>query len=349
MLLLVAYVLIALVFSFLCSVAEAVLLSVSPGYIAVLEREGRSAGPLLRRLKQNVNKPLAAILTLNTIAHTVGAAGAGAQAAVLFGEAWLGVASAVLTLLILVLSEIIPKTLGTHYWQALAPATAYGLRFLVWGLYPFVKLSEYLTRSVTRGPALTGLSRDEFAALAEVSRQEGLLADSELRILKNVLALREMTVRDAMTPRTVVFAIPESTSVGEFFERHSGEPFSRIPLYRGEKAQVTGFALRSDLLLAQAKGAVSRLASEYRREIRTLPGMLPLARGLEELLEARAHMLVVVDEHGGTEGILTLEDVIETILGLEIVDEADRVEDMQAFARRLWRHRAEAMGLKVER
>jgi CBS domain containing-hemolysin-like protein len=181
-----------------------------------------------------------------------------------------------------------------------------------------------------------------------VSQREGLLADSELRILKNVLALRDMKVRDAMTPRTVVFAIPESTSVGEFFERHAGKPFSRIPLYRDEKDHITGFVLRDDLLLAQARGGVSAPASDYRREIPMLPGMLPLARGLEELLERRAHILVVADEHGGTEGVLTLEDVIETILGLEIVDEADRVEDMQAFARRLWRRRAKAMGVKVE-
>lgn len=348
MVLLVVYVLVALVFSFLCSVAEAVLLSVGQGYIAVLEREGRPAGALLRRLKEDVNKPLAAILTLNTIAHTVGAAGAGAQAAVVFGEAWLGVASAVLTLLILVFSEIIPKTLGAHYWQALAPGTAYGLRFLVWILHPFVKLSERLTRSMAHGPGLTGFSREEFAAMADLSRQEGVLADSESRILKNVLAMRDMKVRDAMTPRTVVFAVPESLAVGEFFERHAEEPFSRIPVYRDEKGHITGFVLRADLLLAQASGKADSAVVEFRREIAALPGILPLARGLEELLQRRAHVLVVVDEFGGTDGILTLEDVIETILGLEIVDEADRVRDMQALARRLWRRRAESMGLEVD-
>jgi CBS domain containing-hemolysin-like protein len=348
MLLLITYVLVALVFSFLCSVAEAVLLSVTDGYVAVLEGEGKAAGRVLRRLKQDVNKPLAAILTLNTVAHTVGAAGAGAQAALVFGEAWLGAASAVLTLLILVLSEIIPKTLGARHWRALAPATAWGLRFLVWVLHPFVKLSGYLTRSMAHGPMLTGFSRAEFAAMAELSQQQGVLARSESQILRSVLALHGMKVRDAMTPRTVVFAIPESMSVGEFCEQHATEPFSRIPVYRGEKGHITGFVLRADLLLAQARGETSALVSAHRRDIPALPGVLPLSRAFDELLQRRTHILVVIDEYGGTDGILTLEDVIETMLGLEIVDEADRVHDMQALARRLWRRRAEAMGLATE-
>ena len=176
MILLITYVSIALLFSFLCSIAEAVILSVSPAHIALLEKEGKPSGKIMRLLKEDISKPLAAILTLNTITHTMGAAGAGAQAAIVFGNAYVGVASAVLTLLILIFSEIIPKTLGAHYWRQLTSVTAYGLRGLVWLLYPFVKVSEWLTRGLTHGPRLTGFSREEFAVMAELSAKEGELA-----------------------------------------------------------------------------------------------------------------------------------------------------------------------------
>ncbi|HYQ71088.1 MAG TPA: CNNM domain-containing protein, partial [Gammaproteobacteria bacterium] len=209
MLLLVTYVIIALGFSFLCSIAEAVLLSVNTPYITLLQRKGRKAGELLGRLKADINSSLAAILTLNTIAHTIGAAGAGAQAALVFGNAYVGIASGVLTLLILVFSEIIPKTLGAHYWRQLAPLTAFVLRGLVWLLYPFVKLSELLTRGLVHGPGLKGFNREELAAMAEISAAEGHLGPKEIRILKNLLRLRETRVTAAMTPRTVIFSLPE--------------------------------------------------------------------------------------------------------------------------------------------
>ena len=162
MILLITYVTIALLFSFLCSIAEAVILSVSPAHIALLEKEGKPSGKIMRLLKKDISKPLAAILTLNTITHTMGAAGAGAQAAIVFGNAYVGIASAILTLLILIFSEIIPKTLGAHYWRQLTSVTAYGLRGLVWVLYPFVKISEWITRGMTSGPNLSGFSREEF-------------------------------------------------------------------------------------------------------------------------------------------------------------------------------------------
>jgi len=348
MLALLLYVSVALGFSFLCSVAEAVLLSVTAGHIAVMEKQGSPAGKLWRALKADINRPLAAILTLNTIAHTVGAAGAGAQAAVVFGSAYLGVASAVLTLLILIFSEIIPKTLGAHYWKRLAPVTAYCLEGLVWLLYPFVRLSEWLTRSMTHGPSLKGFNRAELTAMAELSSQEGLLAKSESRILKNLLSLRQARVEDAMTPRTVVFSVSADMTVGEFFARHDTEPFSRIPLYDGGPEQVKGFALRSDLLLAQARGKTETLVGDHRRELSAVPASISLSRAFDQLLEQRTHMLFVVDEYGSMQGVLTLEDVLETLLGVEIVDEVDRTTDMQELARRLWRRRAGRMGLKVE-
>lgn len=343
--LLIGYVLIALVFSFLCSIAEAVILSVTTGYIAVLEKRKKASGAVLRALKQDINRPLAAILTLNTIAHTVGAAGAGAQAAAVFGNAYLGVTSAVLTLLILVFSEIIPKTLGAYYWKQLAPLTAYFLKALVWFLYPFVWFSGFLTRRLTHGPTLTGFSRNEFKAMADIGAQEGRLARQESTILKNLLALNEMSVRDAMTPRTVVFSVPETLDVGTFFDRYGDRRFSRIPVYGEEQEQVTGFVLRSDLLLARARGEVHENIRRYRRDLPAVPGSMPLSRAFEELLQRRAHILLVVDEYGGVAGVLTLEDVLETLLGLEIVDESDQITNMQELARRLWKRRKREMGL----
>ena len=345
MLLLIIYVLIALGFSFLCSVAEAVLLSVTVGYIAVLEQEGKPSGKLLRKLKEDINQPLAAILTLNTIAHTVGAAGAGAQAALVFGSAYLGIASGILTLLILIFSEIIPKTLGAHYWQSLAPMTAYVLRILVWVLYPFVRLSEYLTRSLTDGPSLKGFNREELAAVAELSWREGLLAKIESRILGRLMSLQGTKVRDAMTPKIVVFSVPDTLTVGEYYEQYETSEFSRIPVYQVDKEQVIGFVLRDDLLLAQARGEINRPVSDFLRELPSVIDSMSLTKVFDDLLQQRAHIVLVVDEYGGVQGVLTMEDVLETVLGLEIVDESDKSSNMQELARRLWRRRAVAKGL----
>jgi CBS domain containing-hemolysin-like protein len=348
MLLLITYVIIALGFSFLCSIAEAVILSVTTPYITLMQQRSRRAGTLLAALKQDLNSTLAASLTLNTIAHTVGAAGAGAQAAKVFGNAYVGVASGILTLLILVFSEIIPKTLGAHYWKQLAPATAYALRGLIWILYPFVKLSELLTRGLTHGPGLTGFNREELAAMAELSAEEGQLEQQETMILKNLLRLRDSRVTDAMTPRTVIFSLPENISVEEFFWKYGSERFSRIPIYGEEPGHLNGFVLRSDLLLAQARGNTDTRLSTYRREISALPVSSTLSQAFDEFLRQRAHIMIIVDEYGGIAGILTLEDILETLLGLEIVDEGDANTDMQKLARRLWKKRARAMGLEIE-
>ena len=340
MALLISYVLFALVFSFLCSIAEAVLLSVTAPYVVVLEKQGKPYGPLLRQLKSNINKPLAAILTLNTIAHTIGAAGAGAQVAIVFGNTYLGIASAILTLLILFLSEIIPKTLGAHHWRKLAPATAYGLKFLIILLYPFVKLTEKMMKGLSESATLNGFSRQEFSAMAELSAQEGQLTQRESEVLKNLLLLRETSVKDAMTPRTVVFSLPESTTVADFFRDHEKVRFSRIPVYSDDPDHVEGFVLRSDLLLAQANGRFKESLESFKWEIPILPKSLTLAQAFNDVLRVRTHIMLVVDEFGSPAGILTLEDIIETLLGLEIVDEGDEMVDTQEHARRLWRRRA---------
>ncbi len=348
MLLLITYILLALVFSFLCSIAEAVILSVSTAHIALLEKDGKSSSKLLRKLKGDINKPLAAILTLNTIAHTVGAAGAGAQAAKVFGSAYLGIASAILTLMILVFSEIIPKTLGAHYWRQLAPPTAFALKGLIWVLYPFVKLSELLTQGLTPGPTLTGFSRREFVAMAEVSVKEGQLGEQESQILKNLLRLRKTAIADAMTPRTVVFSLPQELRVAEFFHKYEQMRFSRIPIYAENQDQVSGFVLRDDLLLAQARGNTDSLLKKYCRTMPALLVSMSLSQAFDEFMRLRAHIMLVVDEYGGLKGLLTLEDLLETLLGLEIVDEGDEEVDMQQLARRLWRRRAKKMDLNID-
>jgi len=348
MLLLISFVLFALVFSFLCSIAEAVILSVTPAYTAVMEKQGKSSGPLLRKLKANIGQSLAAILTLNTIAHTVGAVGAGAQAVIVFGDAYLGVISAVLTLLILVFSEIIPKTLGAHHWRKLAPATAYGLRILVWLLYPFVMLTEKLTGGMVEGLNLSGFSRSEFAAMADLSAKEGQLAERESEILKNLLAFRRTRVREAMTPRTVLFSLPVRTTVAEFFRKHERVMFSRIPVYREDPDQIEGFVLRGDLLLAQTRGESGKSLDNFRREIPVIPDSASLAHAFTLLLHQSCHLAMVVDEYGDLQGILTLEDIFEELLGLEIVDEGDGAVDMQELARDRWKRRAEKMGFGQE-
>ena len=343
---LITYMLIALVFSFLCSIAEAVLLSVTHSYIVVREQGHRRSGMLLRSLKEDINKPLAAILTLNTIAHTVGAAGVGAQATAVFGSGYLGVTSAILTFLILVFSEIIPKTLGAYYWKELAPVTAYCLRVLVLALYPFVKLSEMFTRGLGETPVMKGFTRREFKAMAELGQEEGQLDQQESEILVNLLEMEKIRVKDVMTPHNVIFSLPEDLTVGMYFSKYQGERFSRIPVYIDGPEHISGFVLLNDLLLAQARGNSDSKLSKYRRELPVVISQMSLSQVIREMLDKQAHIMLVVDEYGGLTGIVTLEDIIETLLGMEIVDEGDKTADMRKLARKLWRRRSQSRMLE---
>ena len=347
MTLLIIYISIALLFSFLCSIFEAVLLSVTTAHISVLEQEGKTSGSLLRELKDDINKPLAAILTLNTIAHTMGAVGAGAQAVAVFGSAWVGLVSALLTLMILVFSEIIPKTLGATYWRKLAGVTAHGLKFLIQALYPFVMLSEFVTRGIAHDMKVEGFSRKEFAAMAELGQQEGQLEERESRILKNMFLLHETLVTDVMTPRPVVFSLPESLTVHEYFKKYYDSRFSRIPVYSENDEILTGFVLKDELLLAQALKNTDNTLNMYRRDLHTISDKTSLSDAFDEVLQQRVHILVIIDEYGGMEGIITMEDILETLLGLEIMDESDKTADMQQYARRMWKRRAQAMGISL--
>jgi CBS domain containing-hemolysin-like protein len=344
MLLLLIYIFIALFFSFLCSVAEAVILSVSQAYISLMEKEKKPSGKLLNQLTTDINRPLSAILTLNTFAHTMGAAGAGAQAAAVFGDAYLGLISAVLTLLILVFSEIIPKTLGATYWKALAPSTAYFLKYLIFALYPFVKMSQKLTSGFTEDTPLKGLSRNELLAMAELSGKEGQLAQQEAMFLQNLLSLHERQIKDAMTHRTVVFSLPETMTVAEFVDQHSEIAFSRVPVYEdNESENITGYIMRTEILLASAKGESDKPLSDYTKPLVTLLGDMSLSMTFDHFLNSRVHMLLVVDEYGGLEGILTLEDLLESLLGIEIVDEQDTTVSMKRLAKIMWKRREKRM------
>jgi CBS domain containing-hemolysin-like protein len=346
--LLVVYVLLALVFSFLCSVAEAVLLSITPSYIAGLREKQPRRAALLRRLKHDdVDRSLAAILTLNTIAHTVGAIGSGAKATAVFGSAWFGLFSAIMTLMILFLSEIIPKTLGAVHWRSLSWPTALFVHGLTVALAPLIWVSERLTRFFARGKRGHGFDREEFVAMAGVGERSGHLEAHESRILRNLFRLNSLRAQDVMTPRTVLVAVPESATVGEALDDTMSTPLSRLPVYRADIDDVTGFVLRADLLLARAEGRDGQRVDSLRRELATVPADMPLSDLLEHLLDHRRQIALVAGEFGGTGGLATLEDVVETLLGVEIVDETDSVEDMQALARVRWAARAKALGLDV--
>ena len=343
--LLILYISLALGISFLCSIMEAVLLSVTPSFVAAQQQEGTSIATQLRQLKDDVDRPLAAILSLNTIAHTLGAAGAGAQAAAIYGEAYVGIISAVLTLLILILSEIIPKTVGALYWRQLAPITTRILIPIIWSMWPLVKMSKGITRLLSHGIDRGAVSREEITALAELGAQQGVFEAEESRILRNLFRFRSLRVKDVMTPRTVVFALPESKRIQELLEEYSEFRFSRIPVYTENRDNVAGYVLKDQILLKAAQEKDDLTLGDLKRDILVVPDALPLPELFERLLDALEHIALVVDEYGGMAGIVTMEDVVETLLGMEIVDEVDSVKDMQELARQQWLRRARRLGM----
>lgn len=345
--LLVVFATASIVFSFLCSIAEAVLLSVSPSYAEALKERHAGASKLLVDLKENIDRPLAAILTLNTIAHTMGAVGVGAEAAAIWGNVGVGVASGVMTILILVLSEIIPKTIGAVYWRALSVPTAYSVRALIRIVWPIVWLSEFATRMFAREKNAEPVTRNEIAAVAEMSAESGELRTVENRVLNNLLTLDSLTVNDIMTPRTVILAFPQDATVGEILNEHPGLPVSRIPIYSESIDNVTGFVLKMDLLLAQARDESDMPLSDLRRDLPAIPASASLSAMFELFIKERHHLALVVDEYGGTDGLVSMEDLIETLLGIEIVDEEDVAEDMQRLARQHWERRAAVLGFQI--
>ncbi len=345
--LLLFYLFIALGFSFLCSLLESVLLSITPGFLGAYEKKSPKTGRLLRKLKKDIDRPLGAILSLNTIAHTIGAAGVGAQSLVVFGSGYVAVTSAVLTLLILIFTEIIPKTYGALYWRKLAPYTARILQIMIVLLYPLILMSTLLTRLISGGRKHSRFSREEFQAIADIGYKEGQLREQESRIIKNLFLLRRLRADDIMTPRTVMFSLPAATTVGEAVEIREVR-FSRIPIFDENPDHVIGFVMKGDIYLEASRGNHSNALVSLRRDLPVVPETVELIHVFERFLSQRQQAALVVDEHGAVAGILTMEDIIETILGMEIMDETDTVADMRALARQQWLKRAQALGIPID-
>lgn len=346
---LIGSIILALGFSFLCSIAEAALLSVTPSYVESMRSKRPKYAESLRRLKiENVDRSLAAILTLNTIAHTVGAILSGAKATVVFGSAWFGLFSAIMTLMILFFSEIVPKTLGAVYWKQLIGPTTLFVQTLIWSLYPIVWVSERLTQWVSRGKKAHAFSRDELISMARIGEASGSMPTSESRILKNLFRLGTLSAQDIMTPRTVIASLPEGLSIADALDTATERPFSRLPLYRGDKDQITGFVLRTDVLMSYAKSNGETALNTIRRDIMTVHDSIAISELFDQFLKKRLHIAVVLDEYGGTKGLVTLEDLVETLIGIEIIDETDAVTDMRALARKSWTERAKAMGIETK-
>lgn len=320
-----------------------------PSFVRQAERNGSRFGRRLGILKKNIDQSLAAILTLNTVAHTVGAAGVGAQAVAIFGEAYFGVISAVLTLLILLLSEIIPKTLGAQNWRSLAKATTYTCHAIVIGTYPIVALSTRITSLLqSKKKPKTSVSRDEIISLAQIGSSEGILAESESRMIRNLIRFRDLKVESIMTPRTVIGSIPETTPCQQAITQADVMRFTRIPVYSENKDSISGYVIKTDLLQNIADGKPETPATELKRPIRLVSERDSLTRLFDELLSHHEHIAIVIDEYGGTSGLVTMEDLIETLIGLEIVDESDDEIDMRKLARERWAKRAKEMGLLKE-
>lgn len=345
---LVFFVLMALGVSFLCSIAEAVLLSLPASFVEGLkEKHPRRAERLMRLKTDKLDQALAAILTLNTIAHTVGAIGAGAQATAVFGEVWFGVFSAVMTFLILFLSEIVPKTIGAIYWKALAMPVAEFIRVMIISLYPVVWISEKVTRWISKGKSPHILSREEFISMAKAGEKSGEIEGHESKMIRNLLRFEELKVSDIMTPRTVVEALSEELTVAEALEKVQGLSFSRLPLYGKDLDEVTAVILKENIFLAAAEDRHDEKIETMGRDVISVPETIPLPKLLEDLLWKREHLAVVLDEYGGTAGLVTMEDLVETLTGIEIMDETDDVQDMRELARNLWDKRSRELGDRV--
>ncbi len=333
---LLVYISIALGVSFLCSIWEAALLSTPVSHIELLVQEGSRAGLIMQGLRQNVEHPISAILTLNTIAHTVGAAGAGAEANAIFGEEFFGIITAILTLLILVLSEIIPKTLGAVYAKPLTPFTAYSLRALLLVFKPAVFAFDFFTRSMRPSEETPTVTRSELQVMARISAQEGGIQERENRIVDNLLRLADVQVETIMTPRTVVLMFQQEQTVGEIMQAHPFLPYSRIPVYGDTADDVLGYVLRHEIFKRAAADEHEIQLGALMRELDVVPETNSVAQLLDDFIAKRDHIFLVIDEYGGTAGLITLEDAVETLLGIEILDESDRFEDMRAVAQDRW-------------
>ena len=335
---LIFYLFLALFISFVCSLVEATLLTIPKSYLLSIEKNNEWVTSFLS-FKKNIDKPLSAILTLNTIAHTIGAAGVGAEITRLFGDNYLGLASAILTILILFFSEIIPKTIGATYYKGLSKFTLYTLRLMLILTYPFVVVSMKITGLVATQKN-TSVTREQLSALANLGYDEGVFSKQENRIIQNIIDLKKIKISEIITPRVVVFSADEENTLENFSKENKKIKFSRIPLYSQQIENITGYIFLQDYIekISNKKNKHSKLKS-LRRDILKVPNTINVFALFNQFLEKKEHISIVIDEYGGLVGIVTLEDILETLIGLEIIDESDQEVDMQKFARQKWKNK----------
>ena len=364
MTLLIIYATISIFFSFLCSILEAVLLSITPTFINLKKSEGEAYATELETLKKDVDKPLIAILTINTIAHTVGAILVGVQAKVAYAEMYgttprsffglqitedvmVGIVSTIMTILILVASEIIPKTIGATYWKGLANFTSKALKVMIFplkwtGILWLLQLTTKLIGGKGHGSVL---SREGFLVMTEMAEKDGVFKENESKVIRNLLGFKEIKVNDVMTPRTVLETADEGITIQEFYDEHKKLRFSRIPVYNENPDEITGYILKDNLLEALINGKGKDTLASIKRNILVTNRDLSIPDLFDKLIKEKEHIALVVDEYGSVSGIVSQEDVIETLLGLEIMDESDNIADLQSYARKSWENRAKRMGI----
>ena len=335
---LLLYLFLALFVSFICSLLESTLMSTTLSYINLREEEGYKPALLMKKYKTETERPLAAILSLNTIANTVGASGVGMQATLVFGEVWFGVCSAVMTILILVFSEIFPKTIGTTYWKKLMGVAAHTIRILIIVMWPVVKLIELISRLFPE-PDEVAVSREEVIAMANVGEEEGVIEEDENKMIRNLMRLNEVKAYEVMTPRVVAAIAPEQMALKEYYDSDKYDHFSRIPVYAESPEFITGYVLRDDALEELTEDHFQKTLGEIKRPLLYFNEEANMGDIFDRMLQEKSQIGVVIDDYGCFQGVLTFEDVIETIFGFEIIDEMDVVTDMQQYARERWQQR----------
>ncbi|OIR19104.1 MAG: hypothetical protein BEU04_04345 [Marine Group III euryarchaeote CG-Bathy1] len=331
------YLALALIISFVCSLLESVILSVTPSYVETKAQEKTWVGLTLKKMKENIDEPLAAILTLNTVSHTIGAAGVGSE----FHGAgnWLTISSIILTFMILIFSEIIPKTIGATYWRKIIPFSTYLTHYVIIVTMPVTFMLQKISNVISPEGSEGVMTREEMVAVAKIGQDQGTLESQETEIIKNLLDLKNILAEDVMTPSTVLFTLNKEEIVSEVVEEHSPIRFSRIPIIGKDLDDVIGFVLTNTLLEESHNGGVSKKVKDLISPLERVKPEDSVADVLDEFIKRKQHIFLVVDEYGGTQGIITLEDTIETLLGVEIVDEYDEVKDMRQLARELWKKR----------
>lgn len=349
MTLLFVYGLVSITFSFLCSILEAVLLCVTPTFITIKRNENKQYAEVLKKLKDDINKPLISILTVNTIAHTVGAILVGVQAEKTFGSGnnAVGIVSAIMTILILVISEIIPKSIGANYWKELAHFSSKAIVLLMFPLKVtgILWLLELTTKVFGKNSSDAFVSREDFQAMTEIAQEEGVFKESESRVIRNIIDFEKIEAKHIMTPRTVMSTANENMTIQKFYEDNPLLKFSRIPIFTNLPDNISGYVLKDQLLEAIIKGNGEKPLKSILRKIFITTRNLPIKSLFDKLIQEHEHIALVVDEYGSVSGLVTQEDILETLLGLEIVDESDGHEDLQHLARKMWKIRAKRNGI----